>query len=190
MADGSTKPIEKVKTGDKVVATDPNTGRNSVQTVADTLSSKGTKHLVTITIDNDGAKGSATGTLSATDNHPFWLPHEHRWAKAGELKPGTWLCTSTGTWVRVTAIKAWTAHAQRVHNLTTTGTYTYHVRAGSAAVLVHNEEGSARFEVGCDGTVTDTETEMPTERYRRQGQYGGAQTDSPNGQAARAAGAG
>jgi lipoprotein-anchoring transpeptidase ErfK/SrfK len=33
MADGTTKPIEDVKTGDKVLATDPKTGRTKVETV-------------------------------------------------------------------------------------------------------------------------------------------------------------
>ncbi|MBA9007274.1 DNRLRE domain-containing protein [Thermomonospora cellulosilytica] len=158
MADGSTKPIEKVKTGDKVTTTDPNTGRRSIETVRGTLSNKGTKRLVTITIDTDGRGGAKTGTLIATDNHPFWLPREHRWAKAGTLKPGTWLRTSTGTWVQVTKIRTWTAHHRRVHNLTTTGTHTFHVVAGATPILVHNtprcgpddEEGLAAAERAID----------------------------------------
>ncbi|MBS2553446.1 hypothetical protein KGQ19_42000 [Catenulispora sp. NL8] len=50
--------------------------------------------------------------------------------------------------------------------------------------------GKARFEVDSNGTVTDTENPVPTQRYNRQAHYGGAQTSSPAGQAARAAGEG
>ncbi|WP_194924900.1 RHS repeat-associated core domain-containing protein [Catenulispora pinisilvae] len=50
--------------------------------------------------------------------------------------------------------------------------------------------GKARFEVDSNGTVTDNEHPVPTQRYNRQAHYGGAQTNSPAGQAARAAGEG
>ncbi|MGW6548250.1 hypothetical protein ACWGBH_36190, partial [Streptomyces massasporeus] len=56
----------------------------------------------------------------------------------GELKPGQWLQTSSGTWVQVGAVKAWTAARATVHNLTVTDAHTYYAFAGSASVLVHN----------------------------------------------------
>ncbi|NEY33723.1 Rhs family-like protein, partial [Streptomyces sp. PRKS01-65] len=147
MADGSTKPIEKVKAGDQVVATDPKTGRTSVQTASATIIGKGTKHLVKVTLsvhDGSDRDDTRTTTVTATAGHPFWVPSLREWIDAGELRPGQWLQTSSGTWVQVTAIKAWTAHKATVHNLTVTDVHTYYVVAGATPVLVHNCGLSAR----------------------------------------------
>ncbi|MFE1925258.1 polymorphic toxin-type HINT domain-containing protein [Streptomyces asoensis] len=138
MADGSRKPIEKVEEGDEVLATDPTTGETSKQKVTGTIEGKGEKHLVRLTIDTDGDAGHATGTITATEGHPFWVPDLRKWLKAGELKPGQWLRTGSGSWVRVEAVTAWTQQAA-VHNLTVDTAHTYFVRAGAATVLVHNE---------------------------------------------------
>ncbi|MDU0305619.1 hypothetical protein, partial [Streptomyces sp. PAL114] len=46
MADGTTKPIEEVKAGDKVVATDPETGETRIETVTAEIKGEGLKHLV------------------------------------------------------------------------------------------------------------------------------------------------
>ncbi|MFI1147442.1 polymorphic toxin-type HINT domain-containing protein [Streptomyces sp. NPDC020817] len=137
MADGSAKPIEDVRIGDEVLTTDPGTGLTTVEPVSAQITGEGEKHLVRITVDTDGDAGPATDVITATDGHPFWVPEQRRWVDAGELKAGQWLQTSSGTWVQVTSVAAWT-QAQRVHNLTVTDTHTYYVRAGAAAVLVHN----------------------------------------------------
>ncbi|MFI6033094.1 polymorphic toxin-type HINT domain-containing protein [Streptomyces sp. NPDC051315] len=140
MADGSTKPIEKVKVGDKVVATDPRTGKTSVQTATATIIGKGTKRLVKVTLSvHDGsAKPTRNMTFTATAGHPFWVPSLKKWIDVGELKPGQWLQTSSGTWVQVGAVQAWTAKKATVHNLTVTDVHTYYVLAGSTPVLAHN----------------------------------------------------
>jgi hypothetical protein len=143
MADGSTKPIEKVKVGDKVIATDPKTGRTSVQTATATILGKGTKQLVKVTLSvHDGSSSSKSGTktttATATAGHPFWVPSLREWIDAGELKPGQWLQTSSGTWVQVGAVKAWTVAGATVHNLTVTDIHTYYVLTGAESVLVHN----------------------------------------------------
>jgi pretoxin HINT domain-containing protein len=93
--------------------------------------------MVKLTVDVDGANGDKTGTISATDGHPFWAPDLHRWVKAEDLKAGSLLQTGTGTYVQVTATKKWTAQNQEVRNLTVDGLHTFYVAAG-AAVLVHN----------------------------------------------------
>jgi hypothetical protein len=140
MADGSTKPIEKVRPGDKVVATDPKTGRTSVQTAAATIIGKGSKNLVRITLKiHDGSTAKTrTTTVTATAGHPFWVPSLREWIGAGELEPGQWVQTSSGTWIQIGAVKAWTAKKATVHNLTVTDAHTYYVLAGDAPVLVHN----------------------------------------------------
>ncbi|MEU3455089.1 ricin-type beta-trefoil lectin domain protein [Micromonospora sp. NPDC006766] len=138
MADGSTKPIEDVKPGDKVVATDPETGRTEVETVTAAIKGDGVKHLVKITIDTDGEQGSKAAEVTATDGHPFWVPELGEWVDATDLHPGQWLRTSAGTYVQITAIDRWTVPQATVHNLTVANLHTYYVVAGAVPVLVHN----------------------------------------------------
>ncbi|GHE83706.1 hypothetical protein GCM10018772_02740 [Streptomyces fumanus] len=164
MADGSTKAIEDVDIGDKVRATDPETGRTTVQTVTAEITGAGLKHLVRITIDTDGGKGDKTASVTATDGHPFWVPELGTWLKATDLHPGTWLRTSTGTYVKVTALKRWTAQTTTVHNLTVSAVHTYYVLAGQTPILVHNSGGcipalrdwsSQRFQFGNETFLLD-----------------------------------
>ncbi|MEU0086823.1 polymorphic toxin-type HINT domain-containing protein [Streptomyces sp. NPDC006274] len=138
MADGTTKPIEQVKGGDKVVATDEKTGETRVETVTAEIKGEGLKHLVKVTIDTDGTSGQSTAEVTATDGHPFWVPELGKWIDATDLKPGQWLRTSAGTYVQVAAIKRWTSPGTTVHNLTVSDAHTYYVLAGKTPVLVHN----------------------------------------------------
>jgi hypothetical protein len=137
MADGTTKSIEDVRTGDKVLATDPETGRTEVKTVTAEITGKGQKILVEITlsIEVDGKK--QTATITATDGHPFWVPALGTWTDATDLTTGERLRASTGNPVRVTDVRRWTQPAT-VHNLTVADFHTYHVLAGTTPVLVHN----------------------------------------------------
>lgn len=142
MADGSTKAIKDVDIGDKVIATDPDTGETGVETVTAEIKGEGVKHLVKVTIDIDGDKGDKTASVTATDGHPFWVPELGAWVRATDLHAGEWLRTSAGTHVQVTALKRWLAPVATVHNLTVADLHTYYVvAAGSAAVLVHNCDG-------------------------------------------------
>ncbi|WP_018566667.1 ricin-type beta-trefoil lectin domain protein [Streptomyces sp. PsTaAH-124] len=162
MADGSTKPIEKVKAGDKVVATDPKTGETRVETVTAEIRGQGLKHLVKVTIDTDGPKGTKTAQVTATDGHPFWVPALNTWVKATELQPGEWLRTSSGTHVQITAVTRWTVAQTTVHNMTVSDLHTYYVLAGGVSVLVHNcgtgdSESLADSGGGTSGGATRTD---------------------------------
>ncbi|MFE0499092.1 Hint domain-containing protein, partial [Streptomyces albidoflavus] len=152
MADGTSKPIEDVAIGDTVLTTDPETGETSPQKVTATITGKGTKHLVDITLHTTdpeseaetesgtksaGGKDPAPTTLTATDGHPFWVPQLDTWIDAADLNTGQYLQTSAGTRIQITAITQRTTQAT-VHNLTVAGTHTYYVVAGSTPVLVHN----------------------------------------------------
>ncbi|GHF50698.1 hypothetical protein GCM10010218_35310 [Streptomyces mashuensis] len=137
LADGSVKPIEKLELGDEVLATDPEKGTTEAKPVTATIEGHGTKQLVKLTVDTDGDKGPATDTITATGNHPFWLPELKKWVTADQLEPGQWLRTASGTWVQITAVQGWTQQAT-VHNLTVDGVHTYYVVAGATPVLVHN----------------------------------------------------
>ncbi|GAA4227274.1 RHS repeat-associated core domain-containing protein [Actinomadura meridiana] len=158
MADGSHKPIEEIKSGDMVLATDPSTGETSVEPVLDTITTKGDKKLVQLTIDANARllpggqddnpehaslvlkrKQPKSGVVIATDQHPFWVAGDiNTWVKATDLKPGMWLRTSAGTYVQITATNHTTAAHQRVHNLTIAIANTYYVLADNTPVLVHN----------------------------------------------------
>jgi RHS repeat-associated protein len=146
MAGGLTKHIEDVDVGDVVIATDPETGETAEKIVAGTIIGSGTKDLVEVTVDLDGNKGAATDVIVATHNHPFWTPDLGEWVEATDLRVGSWLQTSSGTWIQVAAVKRWTQTAT-VYNLTVTDIHTYYVLAGDAPVLVHNDAVQP-YEVG------------------------------------------
>jgi RHS repeat-associated protein len=132
MADGSRRRIADIRAGDRVLAapeSDPDAAPTAA-TVTTVITGTGEKHLVDISV-NGGAP------ITATDGHPFWLPHEQRWADAGTLAPGQWLRTSAGTYVQITAVNRRTAY-ERVHNLTVDDLHTFYVVAAGSPVLVHN----------------------------------------------------
>ncbi|NDZ64160.1 sugar-binding protein [Streptomyces cyaneofuscatus] len=133
MADGTTKPIEDVRIGDKVLATDPKTGETSVKTVTAELADTGLKNLVTITLAIEGKEVSIT----ATDGHPFWVPALNSWITAGNLTAGQALKTTSGKTFQITSIRH-TKQQADVHNLTIADLHTYYVLAGETPVLVHN----------------------------------------------------
>ncbi|MFE5036806.1 polymorphic toxin-type HINT domain-containing protein [Streptomyces sp. NPDC056683] len=137
MADGTTKPIQDVKTGDKVLATDPKTGRTTVRTVTAEITGKGLKHLVRLTLSIEVEGRKRTASVTATEGHPFWVPELGAWVDATDLIAGEQLDASSGAVVTVTAIHRWTQPAT-VHNLTVADIHTYYVLAATVPVLVHN----------------------------------------------------
>ncbi|WP_085996061.1 polymorphic toxin-type HINT domain-containing protein [Nonomuraea coxensis] len=151
MKDGTPKAIEDVRIGDTVMATDPETETTSAKAVTALLANEGGKNLVELTIRTSDGGDKKTGegdqaasTVTATYQHPFWIPDLREWVDAGDLRPGMWLRTSAGTHVQVTAVKKWSA-TQRVHNLTVADLHTYYVLAGGTPVLVHNCDGDVHW---------------------------------------------
>ncbi|WP_255950026.1 polymorphic toxin-type HINT domain-containing protein [Streptomyces odontomachi] len=133
MADGSTKDIEDIKTGDKVLATDPETGKTVPRKVTQLIVTNGDKYFNRLSI----ATQAGVEKLTATHEHPFWSPSERRWVTAGTLKPGMTLRTPHGETAIVTGNHAYTSHAT-TYNLTVDDLHTYYVLAGETPVLVHN----------------------------------------------------
>lgn len=154
MADGDTKAIKNVKAGDKVKATDPQTGKSQTRTVEKLITTRDDEDFATVTI-RDGKK---TEKITATVTHPFWVTTTHTWTDAGNLKPHTSLRTAAGTTVTIQAVSIW-HHHHLTHDLTVSTTHTYYVLAGETPVLVHNCNG-ARFEVNSNGVATDLEADM------------------------------
>ncbi|WP_404870167.1 polymorphic toxin-type HINT domain-containing protein [Kitasatospora griseola] len=131
LADGTEKPIEDVKPGDEVLATEPETGETAAKEVDATLITPDDREFTTITLDGDGS------TLTATDHHPFWAANRGAWVDASNLLAGDTVRTADGTLARVAA----TTHVLALmpaYNLTVRGIHTYYVLAGTTPVLVHN----------------------------------------------------
>jgi hypothetical protein len=136
MADGTTKTIKNVKVGDSVLATDPETGRTEAALVAALHRNLDTNLTdVTITVP-DGA----TTVLHTTAEHAFWSVTRSEWVASSRLVPGERLLTSTGSSVRVDAVRSFN-HAATMYNLTIDDVHTYYVISGTTPVLVHNDDG-------------------------------------------------
>jgi RHS repeat-associated protein len=136
MADGTTEDIEDVELGDRVLATDPETGETAAREVTRLIRTEGDKHFNELSIaTEDGIE-----KLTATHEHPFWSPSALLWVEARDLKPGMTLLTHKGDTVVVTGNRAFTRHA-RTYNLTVDDLHTYYVLAGATPVLVHNSGG-------------------------------------------------
>ncbi|MFE0327414.1 polymorphic toxin-type HINT domain-containing protein [Streptomyces sp. NPDC058960] len=146
MADGSQRPIQQVREGDRVLAADPATGRQQQEPVTALITGQGEKDLVDITVQTDQGPSKVT----ATDGHPFWVDDLEAWATAGQLQPGAWLRTGAGTRVQVSAVKAWTAPEVTVRNLTVGDLHTFYVMAGSTPLLVHNTNGCGPWKAEYD----------------------------------------
>ncbi|MFE5030159.1 polymorphic toxin-type HINT domain-containing protein [Streptomyces sp. NPDC056656] len=133
MADGTTKDIEEIEPGDKVRATNPETGQTGAREVSRLIVTQDDKHFNVLSIATD----DGIEHLTATREHPFWSPSENDWTEAGNLTPGMTLLTDNGNTVIVTGNRAYTERAT-TYNLTVEGLHTYYVLAGETPVLVHN----------------------------------------------------
>jgi hypothetical protein len=140
MADGTRQPIQHLRVGDLVWASDPATGAAGPHPVTALITGTGRKHLVELTIDPDAQLGGPTATVTATAEHPFWVGPARQWIDAAALAPGDRLHTANGRPALIVATAHRTRH-QRVHNLTIAGTHTYHITAADRDILVHNQPG-------------------------------------------------
>ncbi|GAA2313544.1 RHS repeat-associated core domain-containing protein [Nonomuraea roseoviolacea subsp. roseoviolacea] len=145
LADGTYKVIEKIKAGDKVLSTDPITGKSAPKPVVAAFSGVGYLNVVQITVDTDGNRGDDTGVILATEHHLFWDTKDRQWVRADHLTGADRLRTPSGATAQVVGTTVQRNHPA-VYDLTIADTHAYYVLAGTAPVLVHN----------CGtGTVTD-----------------------------------
>lgn len=121
-----TKPIEKIRIGDKVWAKNLTTGKNELRTVTG-LVSKHTDQVMTITVAG-GAK------VTVTDEHPFYVTGLG-WVMSGDLKVGDPLAQRDGSSTTIAAISVKPADTT-VYNFTVDGDHNYYVT--DAQLLVHN----------------------------------------------------
>ncbi|MFI7588201.1 polymorphic toxin-type HINT domain-containing protein [Spongisporangium articulatum] len=145
MADGSTKPIAKVKPGDQVLSAPqdgaeqgPSVSEPEGRAVTVRITSHAKKQLIDLKLVGAGAGGGGPPeTLSVTSGHPMFVAGQG-WVGADELKVGDRLVDSAGRPVKVLSAERREAVAS-VYNFTIADRHTYYVKVGkSPAVLVHN----------------------------------------------------
>jgi guanyl-specific ribonuclease Sa len=129
MADGTTKPIDEINVGDEVIATDPETGKQSPQKV--TAVWVHDDKLTDLLLED----GSAVTT---TEDHPFWNATDHQWQRADTISPGDRLLSPDGQHPRAAGIRLGPTLPTPAYNLTIAHSHTYYVLAGDTPVLVHN----------------------------------------------------
>ncbi|QCB94997.1 polymorphic toxin-type HINT domain-containing protein [Cellulomonas shaoxiangyii] len=125
MADGSKKPIRTVKVGDKVIATDPETGEQGSRAVQETF------------VHDDDLVDLRVGgeTIRTTEDHPFWSVTDQEFERADELADGELVLGADWNVLPVGSVVP--ANRGKAYNLGIAEVHTYHV--GQSAVLVHNE---------------------------------------------------
>lgn len=139
MADGSSKPIDQVKVGDKITNAQP----GSPATQADTVTAV---HITYTDHDYDQltiATPTGPATITSTAEHLYWDTTTHTWTPADNLNTGDQLNTPDNGHATILATKHYTA-TQTTYNLSVNDVHTYYVEAVNTPVLVHN----------CDGTVS------------------------------------
>ncbi len=92
LASGLAIPIDKLKAGDKVLATNTKTGKTQPETVAAVLVHHDS-NLYNLRI----RAGSRTEVIQTTRNHLFWDTTRHQWIQAAALHPGDHLYTPGST---------------------------------------------------------------------------------------------
>jgi RHS repeat-associated protein len=129
MADDTHKRIKDIQVGDKVFATDPDTGQQGPRSVTAVLVHQDT--VIDLALDD-------SSTVTTTHNHPFYSNTDNAWEPADQLHLGDQLGTATGHKVRFSGLRPGTAHIATAYNLTVQDIHTYHVMVGREPVLVHN----------------------------------------------------
>ncbi|MEO3777467.1 RHS repeat-associated core domain-containing protein [Micromonospora sp. B11E3] len=128
LADGSAKPIEELKVGDRVAVADPETGEAGQGTVTNVWVHQD----VLQPLEVEGH------TLVTTEDHPYWNATDHEWQPADQLDPGDLLLTPSGRVVQTQGLKDDQAATRLAYNFTVDPVHTYYVLAGNSWVLVHN----------------------------------------------------
>ncbi|MET8542674.1 polymorphic toxin-type HINT domain-containing protein [Kitasatospora sp. NPDC004799] len=134
MGDGGQKPIDQVKVGESVLATDPLTDQTAARTVENVIYTPDDQDFTDLRIQSDNGNGS----LTATDHHPFWVEKDQKWVDAADLHNGDTLRTPNGADATVSEATQ-RKGLDAAFNLTVEGFHTYYVLAGDAPVLVHND---------------------------------------------------
>ncbi|SFO06979.1 intein C-terminal splicing region/RHS repeat-associated core domain-containing protein [Amycolatopsis rubida] len=133
MADGTMKPIEQVKVGDKVRNAEPDNASTEIHAVTALHITDTDRDFVDVTVATPGGPKKITSTA----HHRWWDATTHTWTDATNLRPGDLLDTPGNGHAAVQTLNRYTTSI-RTYNLTIDTTHTYYVLAGTTPVLVHN----------------------------------------------------
>lgn len=129
MADGTKKPIEDIEVGDRVVATDPETGERVVREVTKVWVHD--DQVLDLVVDGE--------VIAITEDHLFWSVTDQRFERADELAAGELVLGDGGRQITVSGFRLGTDRTALAYNLSIAGVHTYHV--GHGEILVHNDCG-------------------------------------------------
>lgn len=130
MADGSYTAIDLIWPGDDVIAYDLETETWGAQEVLDQWSHPDTGALSTVELV-DGT------TVTATDDHRFWVATTQTWTELQFVQPGHALLAPTGL-VTVAAVSTTAPQNSTVWELSVANDDNFTVSTGTSDLLVHN----------------------------------------------------
>ena len=137
---GGRRAIRKLRIGDRVLASEPETGELKTRLVSH------------VWVHRDSLVRLSYGRQSVltTDDHPFWSIDDHAWLPAGALEARDRVAAVNGT-ARISDVSPAKLGRVRAYNLTVKGLHVYYV--GKPSLLVHNvcplgSAGMAGKEVG------------------------------------------
>jgi hypothetical protein len=179
MADGTTKRIDEIQLGDKVVSANAEDGVPDVQEVTALIVGVGEKKLVDIKLET---RTSPLGlpqrsTVTATDGHPFYVESTKTWVQAGDLKLNNELRSSQrGVSTKIIGISR-RAERTSVFNLTVSVNHAYYVTAGSTPVLVHNAGPAGGTDGGWYGQLQPAGSGYEINHIPAKSSYGGLMSE-------------
>ena len=153
LGSGATVAIEDVKIGDRVLTTDPATGKESAHAVT-RLYRHENASLYDVVIDGS--------TVTATPTHPFWVVGRG-WVTVDQLHPGDDLLQPDDTTVTVDAVTA-TGKTATVYNFEVEDAHDYYVKAGNHWILVHNTCGGSLRIPGSGTRLTSSQATQMADR--------------------------
>ncbi|HVB44807.1 MAG TPA: LamG-like jellyroll fold domain-containing protein [Streptosporangiaceae bacterium] len=133
LASGRAVAIDKLRAGQKVLATDPYRNLSGTRRIAKVITHSGPHTMVAVTL-------LGGMTIRATDHHPFWDATTGTFTYADALRAGDKLRTPSGHLVVIRHVRGYQADLT-AYNLSISGIHTYYVLAGRTPVLVHNSCG-------------------------------------------------
>jgi len=134
LASGGTAVIGSLTVGEKVLATDTNTGKSAAKPVQKVWVDHDTDLLDLTVTDGDGG----SQVIHTTAHHPFWDHVTRTWVRAGDLRVGEELTSSTATRATVTA-KTVVSGAGDMWDLTIPDVHDFYITTSTTtSILVHN----------------------------------------------------
>jgi RHS repeat-associated protein len=136
LADGKSKPISKLRSGDTVKSTDTASGKTKNSKVSE-VQVKHDDDLYDLTVHT----AAGDQTIHTTAHHLFYDRTTRSWVQAAKLHHGDQLTTNDGTVVTVESGATPAVSSGDMWDLTIPGDHDFYILAGTTPVLVHNVNG-------------------------------------------------